>query len=689
MSVRSDSTPPARANLPSKPLVVRPRRQADEALRHYVARVSEANGYPRPSHLLSALGVSELVRRTDINVYEPLAMAVSCEAEDIRRSGYAAGKGAGRRLRRTGLLGQAVPNYYLQVGAMPVCADCIGEFGYIDAYWHLRHAVGCPVHGRRALTRCPQCKSGLGWNRRGLSTCNCGCDLLTLPPQEELPADALGLLEILRRKASHKPIDTPELREAGYPLRDLEALSLADLVTLIQRLGYAGQPLTEWADKDPRGETRRLAEVVGAGRLLGGWPHRLHELADVYRERHPPASASGLVEPDAWYHDMRTALFSSGRAGHFAFVRHGFEDAIMGGLALGVFDRRERPEGFRPRYVGVTEFAQLAQVHPKTVRGLIRDGHLNAHLSRRGKKTRHVLLAEDAHALARRRHTSIDQRTAAKRLGLPVSVMRALRDQRLFDFEPSATLRGSFTERDVASLRRVLLRRAHRRKRVVPAEELVSLREILRRKPHTAEERAHLIAAIAIGEVPVWSGHDDDLGSLQIHCDDAELYLPGGTPPEDACCTPAQAAMALGTTQMAIETLAVRGHLESARHHGYTVISLRSLRRFAKRYVPYELVADAAEQRAADRRAAGKSGRLRHVRVTEKPGGREVLFVARRELAGPEALPPLFRQDPLPFAQKGRMLRGLALARARAAGAVPRDRSEASPQPSVHAGEPL
>jgi len=165
-----------------------------------------------------------------------------------------------------------------------VCVECVREEGHIGAFWDMAAAVACTRHGRLAVEACEACGKPLAWHRPGMLRCRCNADIGVMTG---LRADEtlLDLMTILEAKFEHRSVLQCQVANA-FPLQNLEAMPLFDLLRLIHALGDAGRIGGSVSEK----ANAHSAEAVrfAAGTLLD-WPRNFVNWIDAVASSHAAA----------------------------------------------------------------------------------------------------------------------------------------------------------------------------------------------------------------------------------------------------------------------------------------------------------------------------------------------------------------------------------------------------------------
>lgn len=421
-------------------LVRTPLPYSDESLAGFMIRVTEVNGYESMADILNIAGVSnrwrggrklELGRVEKILNFSPGQLhSISCTRSSAHSS--------------TGLpLGRDVSRMHL-TGAKPrVCPDCVEELGYISVNWDLRFMIACPRHRRSAVFRCLECGKPLSLYRPKLLECRCGADLRELPT-EPVEDHVLELQAVLEATALRR--ECPSVSACGLPMADLAAMSLRTLLTIIAGLG--AQSL-----KNLGRAVNSLELVEHAAGALSRWPMGFRALL-----RETGAAASQRKQDTALNFRKAFGNLYDGLvkrrlpSQEVEFLRKAIVEFGVDEWTEGYVDRRllrgVSTAGRRHQSIG--HLAKDLGVLPSTARRWAREGLVP--MARIDHTTRRYVGVAGPVSVPRQADgRSLSNREASAFLGIPVSVLKALRASGHFEVRHIGKFFKSFHEADLRS----------------------------------------------------------------------------------------------------------------------------------------------------------------------------------------------------------------------------------------------
>lgn len=217
-------------------MLVRTPKPADtESFLGYVLRVSEANGYDTPWHILKLAGVSQDEMTKAKFPVNKIARILGVSTEVFDHIAYTYQGHLAKEYKLLGHpLGSSINQPILRLSSPALCPECVSADGYIDAFFDLKLAVACPVHKRAVISHCPICGEALRLFRPGLLICKCGASLADAAPVPVTPA-VIDLMNILKAKL-HSAHLTPSSIKQHLPIENLLTMPLRALITNLPNL---------------------------------------------------------------------------------------------------------------------------------------------------------------------------------------------------------------------------------------------------------------------------------------------------------------------------------------------------------------------------------------------------------------------------------------------------------------------
>lgn len=429
-----------------QPLVLTPSHHPTESLLGYALRISEKNGYDSPWHIMNYAGLSQGKMDTAGFPAEKFAAILGRDTAELEQISYCGisqdGKPEFRILSHS--LGQSLQYDPLRLAKPSFCPQCAQEDGFLKAFWDLSFVVACPKHRCTLVSKCPECGEALGWFRPGILKCKCGASL-TNAPLHEVSQDIVILMAIIHAKVYGNPLSAIE-NPCRFPIHELESVSLRSMLVALPALGRFNLSIQGIAeDYCPMGIANSVAEI------FHDWPVGYHEFlrrVGIHNSSKSAVSAIGLRKR---FEKFYNSMFKHKRriVGmdflRDEFVRFGLEE--WGESVVDTKLLRGQPR--YKRFISKSELANQLGVRPITLRRWAEQGFMPMNRISAGSKKRYIV---DSLAITVQKGSdgkTLGIREAAAYVGLPVSVLNALRDSGHYKVRHLARFRKAFHEKDL------------------------------------------------------------------------------------------------------------------------------------------------------------------------------------------------------------------------------------------------
>lgn len=490
-------------------LVRHPAPYPTESLLGYVLRVSESNGYSSPwsVYRLAAMKSNEM-KVPGVNI-EKLARITSWPSVKLDTIAYSAPSGQPRWCR---LLGHPVLPQDLNLSHPRFCPQCVREKGFLEAHWDLALMVACPIHRCLLVSSCPECGRRLRWFRHGLLECECGGDLSSWDLQS-IPEAEASLVDMIRRKALSSPADANN--PMGLPQDQLMAMGLRSMLLAIRTIAK------HRILADGTGDSSNDKEIVSAAaRVLVEWPANfISLLEDIGRQL--PADISGGVGKQ--FGGIYWGLFRNkamGDSKQTEFLRVAFLDFAMNHWGRGFVDHKiiQRMGGAgTKRFLTQAEFAARIGVQQSTAARLLKNSSLASKRVKCGAADRIVVDGDQVSIPTTWPGKIYRVRVAAKRLGISVSVLKAMKSSGIYEVNHLLPTRAGFHELDLIAFTRKLLDLVPDHKHSsIAGKEAVTLQSVLFGRRNSLEVKLAVVRALLSKTIPILGNSDGTVGGLTI-----------------------------------------------------------------------------------------------------------------------------------------------------------------------------
>jgi len=542
-----------------RPLPRHPDPRPTEGLWGYILRVSRSNGFSSPWGVIRRAEMEQHeARGVSINVTK-LASVTRKDRTRLQSIGYL----SATEKRSYLLLGHRVPRTALELDSPHICPSCIDDLTFIEAHWDLAIMTACPVHLCRAVSSCTSCGTHLRWFRPGLLRCQCGARIESMRGTP-VPSAEGDLLQVIRAKVLHLlPLVDGS---SGLPVDDLHQLELRDLLRLVNILQTCGRMLSG----DPDHVSEPMMAVTAAAGYLREWPAKFFEMLEGLRAIH--------LDPGGSIRELYAPIYGSflrkgekKKPDKFDFMRRAFLEFVSNHVGGDVVDIRVmRSFGFNVerRFVTRTELARRLDIDPRSVaRSIPSDATVS--------ESRNKRLAIDLSRFDPPTSSSgvlMRIREAAREIGLPVEVLRALKASGEFEVQHQLISLPGFRESDV---RRFQARFAYLGS-IEPASDHeavgITVRRALGHSCQNLEQRVALISALLQCEFRILGQAVGSVGDLMILESDLEKFLDNLQLGRGDVITCQEVAVILKCEPFAVRSLIANGYLEGQKaSHGWQV----------------------------------------------------------------------------------------------------------------------
>jgi hypothetical protein len=457
----------------------------------------------------SLAGLKQNEIRTSGFKLEKLAAIINRPAPELDAIGFSAPVNHPRWAR---LLGNSLVPTDLNIVTPGLCPQCVAEKGFIEAHWHLTLMVGCPLHECMSAQCCPKCGKRLRIFRRGLLECGCGGNLMECI-RPSLPKADAALLDIIRRKVLGVPAD--DKNSLFLPRDQLMAMNLRSMLLVVRTLGK--HRLIADGSTSQEDERKLLS---ASARVLLDWPTNFIALLLDIGERLPPGG-TGAVRKQ--FEPIYSSLFRNraiNPSEQTDFVRVAFLEFAENHWDRGYVDPKllKQARGkVRSRFLTQSEFAAQVGIHNLTASRLLKDQKVPSRRVQCGKSER-ILVDFSRNVIP---HTCPGKiymgRDAAKRMGLSVGVLRALKESGIFGFNHLLPTKGGFHELDIEAFRKRLLALAPPQMPASSsANEYIAVKTVMGGHYDPPEVKVDVLRALLAGSLAIVGNADGTIAGLLI-----------------------------------------------------------------------------------------------------------------------------------------------------------------------------
>ncbi len=550
-----------------------------------MVRLADDNGYMSPSVVTGYAGVGDCGRFNLQRSLEGLSRISGVAIEALNAIKYVKENANGRNCLT--LLGHdlanGVTNKYLRLKQRAFCPSCVSELGYIEAFWDLSVAIACPRHGTLAVTQCECCGKKVNWLRPGLKVCRCGAHLDQQAGTAVEP-NLKELLTVIRNRLHNEPsIDT----SAGFPLEDLNRMTLGTLLYLVCKLGAFANPRE---GPKRRGGSEPMGNLLSAANALARWPDGIHSFLDSLGARFQNEHGSYVGLRRQFQPFYQTFFLRRRYKNELGFLRTEFLRFGADEWGRAIIDRklyRNDTVTKTERFISVAEAAKRLSVSPATVRKWCIAGKIRCKKRALRSGARYVIDGNHVTELRRKPGERMQERKAAAIVGIPVAVLRELKQNGDYEVRSLPTLMSGYHERDLRAFRKRIDKAAE----VVVISELqgndqLTLEQVLKASTWwVASAKAEFLMSYLEGAIHPAGKCSTNPFSVFFSGSQVEQFINrDARDTSSVAMTPGHAADRLGCSAECVKALSEKGYLKTRSDVGYRIICAKSVRRFEMRY---------------------------------------------------------------------------------------------------------
>lgn len=494
-------------------LLVTPWHKATESLLGYALRVSEKNGYDSPWHILTLAGLPQGKMDTAGFPVEQFAMVLGRSPEALKNLAYCDQSGDG--LRQFQILGQPLGGTLhsapFRLGKPQICPQCVKEHEFIDAFFDLSMAIACPDHGKTLVSTCPECHKPLNWFRPGRLTCKCGADL-SKAATVDVSCELKELMSVMKAKVHGRSLDAVD-NPCNFPLKEMDAVSLRMLLDKVTELGRLNQRGMGKTDSDISSTLQSASEV------LRDWPYAYHEF--LRRQKSPVGQTYKVTQ---YYEDLFSSLLNRHNRIPGAdflfdeFVRFAKEE--WNGVISWQLDKGDKD---KKRFVSKSEFAAIIGVDKRTLKKWGEKNLLEMESVKQGSQNRYVIDTLSVKTPVKGEGKTFGEREAAALVGLPVSVLKSLRDSGHFNVRFLPTNPKAFHELDLVAFKEELSSLCDVLHSI--PEGTMTLADVMRLKFRNPDGKADFVRAVLAGTIDTIGRNGGNVSELRFHVAQVEYFL--------------------------------------------------------------------------------------------------------------------------------------------------------------------
>lgn len=358
----------------------------DESLMGYIIRLTEQNGYPSPSWIISRTRLSSRVTRSCSFVYSSpetfrcLASLTGATIPELASTAY----------HHDLFSGLPVPPSSTRLSQPKICPGCLTESLYCRRVWDLFAVTTCPKHKCFLLDECPNCNMPITWVRNRVSVCPCEFDWreATVTPAEELEMAVTRHLHYL----CGLPVGGSDSSEA-FNQSPIMNLALHDfLLALFFFAGlYQGISVSTGKHLLIGRNNRDIHTLLTIVRpVFENWPKNFHQFLRWRIEQERGAPRTHYRLKSTLYRDFGRfyiGLYQVLTGTQFEFIRNSFIGYLIDewdGGNLPSNNKKDKKQHLRGKYVLKSDARRLLNADEQQIFNLIEAGRVRTLVRSKG-----------------------------------------------------------------------------------------------------------------------------------------------------------------------------------------------------------------------------------------------------------------------------------------------------------------
>jgi hypothetical protein len=568
-----------------EPLIATPRPKTGESLLGYLLRVSESNGYPDPTWIMSHAGMTQNEIRSVRPPLSGLSQILQCSEKDLLKISYGKSDDRKKRSAQFYVNKHALHKVDLDIKRVRICPECVLEHGYIDAFWSLRLAIACPKHGRGAIQTCPSCNKPLSCYRKGILTCKCGYDFSKERSEESAPQGVKALLRILYNKLHHKPLLDDLTESQKFPLKEFEEISLRSLLCIIEKVRLRSSPEN---GRKKQSSSITLENLQKVAHYFSDWPNHFFDFIENTASKEELQNHIGLTRQFSAF----TSTFlkdSHIPKSDIRFIQRTFIDFGETHWKKATIGSYKSRASIRQNIVGITGLAKHLNVEKNTAIRLIEMGLIRPIPQVKYATKKPLFDLSQEMPIKPKQGKSLGEREAALTLGIPVSVTKRMREIGEIKFRFIGSTLASFHQFDIEEYNGRLTSPVIK---VKIKEGCISISDAMKMKVGNVDYKAKLLVAVANGEITPKGRINRFIGSIILNRVAVQDFYRNLKTKDSNTLLAKETARILGCDKEVPKSLVESGFLLGEFQPQGLRIYEDSVRVFAEKYIPCSKVAE-------------------------------------------------------------------------------------------------
>lgn len=359
--------------------------EADESLMGYIIRLTEQNGYPSPSWIISRTGLASGVTQScsfvfaSPNSFRFLSSLTGATISELASTAY----------HNHLFSGLPTPSASVRLCSPKICPGCLTESPYCRRTWDISAVTTCPRHKCLLIDECPNCKRHITWVRNHVTICPCEFDW------REATATPIEAFEGALTAHVHHLCGLP-INESIINYRSpVTNLKLHDFLLVLFFFAGLYQGISVSTGKHLlHGRNNRDIHTLltNTYSIFDNWSKNFHQFLRwrLEQERKMPLMRNRLKS--MLYKDFGkfyTGLYQILTGGQFGFIKEAFIDYLVeewDGGDLPYNHKKDGKQHLKGKYVLKSDARRLLSADEQRITSLIENNELRTVVRSKGMK---------------------------------------------------------------------------------------------------------------------------------------------------------------------------------------------------------------------------------------------------------------------------------------------------------------
>lgn len=538
-------------------LVLAPRPLPTESLMGYVLRLTEINGYPSISYLLSGLdgkNYKSSIGRHDANL---LSNYTDITKDEIERLSSKTATLPRAFIRINGI---DLPAFEVTLNRPKVCSICLSKGMPCEAFWDLAQAIACPIHQVYLIDHCSVCKKNLTWYRGKMHECKCGADLTkfkTVPASKEL-CELMALMRYQLYKNETIAIPPQSLNHIAH----LDLRRLCKLLWIFCSVLYKRN-----SRMNPKSRFHYKEQLCTLSEILSDWPNGFRKyLNDKYTDY--LINSDELPNFNMLFNWILVRLIKHDKSysNQFEFLERELYEFGSKYWPRDAMARDNNSKLLMPvnmRWGTISEASEISGMHWATLRKRISVGEVKIRVIRNIKTNRGILVDLDSIREQKiSKYPPVSLRKAAPTIGISIETLRELRKTGDFKEVFRSQFPNSFSFEDVNEFKNKIVMLGYNKKKCTEPDVTTVKKGFISFVASPAEKAGFISFLLSDASLVIGSSKSGGIDNYQVKKSVISKYINQARSNKPKCMSRKEASVFIGCSIAVITALVDAGYIK-------------------------------------------------------------------------------------------------------------------------------